>query len=500
MKRLLLFVCFIPFLAGAQDISLQELVNQRKYKEVLTMAETLSAADSTYANLNAIGQAYEGLLRYPKAYQHYSLCLQMDSTNTDMLNTVARMAVNMGRAKDAERLFSRVLEGDSANFYANYQLARLYYQLGEYEKAIVKYEFLIENDVTNSVLLRNLGDCYMQMELLQPAEACYHLAFQHNPENASLASTLINTMLRVGGDWIKYALTVCDTALYYNPKNRQLERNKAMTLYMNKRYADADSLYSVLLAEGDSSYLTLKYTGVSRYYAGLFMKAIEPLEKAYAVDTTQVDVCLLLGSSFGKTYDRKLGHTYLDKAAKNMEPLPIYTRQLLKFRAETFRKDGKIIESDRLYYKAWQEEPENLDLLGYISNNYFMPHIDNYTEENGRQRAIFIRYLYVRESLKEGKQEDKFYYRHRYFFQTLYNDMFFRSVDEEPMLAPDGKKSMLKRTDLRLLINELPEIPERTQQDMDTNHKKNLEIQKEMERRQKEKEEQLKQQQQAETK
>ncbi|MDH6341830.1 tetratricopeptide (TPR) repeat protein [Parabacteroides sp. PFB2-12] len=489
MKKLLLLFCCFTLTGAAQEISLQELVGQRKYKEVLEQAETLSATDSTYTNLQAIGQAYEGLLRYPEAYRHYSMCLQMDTTNVDMRNTLGRMAVNMGRAKDAEHYFNSVLQVDTANFYANYQIARLHQQLGEYEAAIEKYEFLLMNDETNPVLLRSMGDCYTQMGDLQPAEACYHLAYQYNKENASLASALINTMLRIGGESAHFALTVCDTALYYNPNNRQLERNKAMTLYMNKLYPEADSLYTQLLVEGDSTFLTLKYAGVSRYYAGQFMNAIEPLQEAYAADTTQIDVCLLLGSSLGKTYDRKMGHAFLDKAEKNMEALPIYVRQLLKFRAETFRKDGNIAESDRLYYKAWQEEPENIALLSHLSG-INVSRIEYYQSDVSRKKGLFARVLYVREALKVADQyKPSFFHYHRYFFESLYNDMFFRSVSEEPMLSPDGKKSTLHLIDLRQLINELPEMPDKDKERMDSNFEQHKEMQKVLEKEKKEQKE-----------
>lgn len=497
MKKVLLFFCCLSITGTAQIATLQELVNRRQYAEVINQAGNPTKADSAdYATMYAIGQAYEGLLKYTTAYGYYKYCLSMDTTNIDILNTLARMAINLGKATDAQRYFHKVLASDSTNFYANYQLGRLFQQLGEYERAIEKFEYLLTNDESNSVLLRNLGDCFTQTDRLQAAESCYHTAYQYNKENASLASVLINTMLRIGGESAKYALTVCDTALYYNPNNRQLERNKAMTLYMNKRYADADSLYTQLLTAGDSTFLTLKYAGVSRYYGGKYMNAIEPLEDVYTIDSTQVDVCLLLGSSLGKTYDRKQAHVFLDKAEKNMQPDPVYVRQLLKYRAETYRKDGKHAESDKLYYKAWQEEPENVDLLAHIATHYNASHINNYQNENSRQRGLFIRCLYVREALKTNKFKDEFYHYHRYFFESLYNDMFFRSVTEEPMLAPDGKKSNLSIVDLRTLINEMPEIPEKTKEKMDINQKRTEEFQQELQRKQAERAKQLEQQKQ----
>lgn len=447
---------------AAQEISWQELVNRKAFHEVIRQADSLTTADSaSYTTMYAIGQAYEGTLRYPKAYAYYTHCLAMDTTNVEILNTLARIATNLGKASEAEGFFRQVLASDSTNFYANYQLGRLYQQLGEYELAIERYRFLQEEESPNPVLLRHIGDCYLRMEEVQGAALSYFQAYNHNRENASLAGALINTILRMSPEDANDALAICDTALYYNPDNKQLLQNKGMALYMNKRYLEADTLYSQLMEAGDSTFLTVKYAGVSRYYAGKYMDAIEPLELTYTRDTTAADICLLLGSALGKTYDRKRAYTLLDQAEENMRPDPFLVRQLLRFRAETYRKDGNIEMSNKLIYQGWKEDPQNLDLLSLlIATSYNQPHIEFLNkDEKIRQKTIYLRVLYMRESIRAGQVKPSFHY-HRYFLESLYNDMFFRGVTEEPMLSPEGKRSTIQAHELRQLIDQLPEVPE----------------------------------------
>jgi len=472
MKRLLFLFCCLTITGAAQDFSLQELVNRKQFTEVINRVDSLTAADSTdYATMSAIAQAYEGLLRYPQAYNYYQHCLMMDTTNVDMLNASARMAANIGKAGDARQYFRKVLEKDSTNFYANYQLARLYQQQGEYTEAIEKYKYLMHNDPENPVLLRNIGDCYVRQDALLPAALIYFRAYAVNRENASLASTLINTMLRMGPESAFDALQICDTALYYNPGNKLLLQNKGMTLYMNRKYAEADTLYTQLMMDGDSTALTIKYAGVCRYYAGKFMDSIEPLEMAYEQDPTSPDVCLLLGSALGKTYDRKRAFTLFDEAEQNMKPEPVLTRQLLRFRAETYRKDGNYEKSDKLFYEAWKEEPTNLDLLGFLAQNHSPIHVSVTDDERQRALSLFIRVLYLKESIKANAIKPSFYY-HRYYLESLHKDMFFRGVTEEPMIAPDGKKSRITIEELSELIEQLPEIPEDLDKKMNKDVKK----------------------------
>ena len=105
-----LLLCCLIFPGNAQEFNWQDLVNRKQYAAVIAHADSLTLADSSnYEIMNAIGQAYEGMLRYQKAYDYYRLCFSMDTTNLDILNILARTATNLGRAEDAERYFHQVL-------------------------------------------------------------------------------------------------------------------------------------------------------------------------------------------------------------------------------------------------------------------------------------------------------------------------------------------------------------------------------------------------------
>lgn len=445
----------------AQQTKLQEKLDRKQYADVLARADSLAPADSAdYGTLFVIGQAAEGLLKYPLAFRYYRQCLELDSTRSETWNALARTAVLMGRATEAERLFHRVLATDSLNFYANLQLARLYYQSGDYEKALLRYGRLQAQDVENPVLWQSIGDCYTKQE--QPTEAAiaYFKAFEFNREHAGLAHALVNTLLRLGGDFIAEAVAVSDTALAYNPGNRQLLRSKGMALYMSRQYNLADTLFSRLLAEGDSSYLTLKYTGASKYNAGMYMDAVEPLEMAYEQDTTSVEVCLLLGSAFGKTYDRQRAFALFDQAEKGMQPNPLWLTQLSLFRAETYARAGKRLEAARLYYDCWKKQPDRLDILFSLYHVYGASSVKEYPTDAERQRDLFVAYLYTTRYLdqKAPRKTDLFFLQR--LFRSLYEDLFFRGEAGQPLLAPDGTKSTLSLVDLRNLLNRIEQLPE----------------------------------------
>lgn len=455
-RLVFLFFCVLPFIGQAQDEpDWQALVNRKDFGTVIEKAEHLTAGDSAnFTTMYAIGQAYEGMLRYRNAYNFYKYCFAMDTTNIDILNTLARTAINVGRGAEAEKLFYQVLATDSLNFYANYQLARLYYQTENYEKSITQYTTLIEYNDENPALLTGLGDCYTKLEQYFMATSSYFLAYNYNRENAGLASALINSMLRMGPDYAVEALAICDTALYYNPNNRQILRNKGMALFMCKRYADADTLYTSLIQEGDSAYITLKYGGVSRYHAGRYLDAVELLEAAYTKDSTSVDVCLFLGSALGKTYDRKRAFELFNSVEEELQPPETYFTQLKMFRAETYQKDGQRRQAEKLYYELWQKYPDKIDFLAQI-DRFYTSDIFNIKDEVQQQRALFIKVLYTREAIRKKVNPEFLFFRHR-DIEKIYNEMFFRQINTMNMLAPDGKKSTVTIMDIREIMNELP--------------------------------------------
>lgn len=460
-KYVLSFLLAILFIGhGTAQTDLQTWVNQRQYEKVLAQSMLMDMDTLDYANLSAVGQAYEGMLRYKEAYRIYERCLSMDSSRVDALNSLARTAMSLGKMRVAEDCFQKTLAMDSANFYANYQLARVYALQGNYEQAIGQYLVLNRLDTTfvNPIVYNNMADCYQRLNDIPSAALCYLKAYQANKENAGIANSLVTCLLRLGKENIGSALAICDTALYYNPENRVLQRNKAIALYMNRDYSRADSLYSHLLAQGDSSFLTIKYGGASKYYAGRQLDAIPLLEMAYVKDTTDVEVNLLLGASLGMTYDRKRAYRLFDQAEALMQPDKALTNLLLVSRGETYWRDGRSDEAMKLFYTAWQQQKERLDYLYRIDRQ-----LDNwgksYKTEEELSKALFIKQLYLKECMMTGRLQRDFHV-YRTFLQYVYEDAFFQGKEDITMISPDGKYSTITIGEVKKLMNLLPESPD----------------------------------------
>jgi tetratricopeptide (TPR) repeat protein len=466
MKKIvvLLILASFSWMAKSQQENLQELLNRKQYNQIVLYVDQLQASDSSdFQTMYVIGQAYEGLLRYRDAYRYYQHCLMLDTKHVELLNTTGRMAANLGKINEAEDYFLKIWETDTADFYANYQLARFYAQSGNDLQAASYYEYLLEQDPNNPALLRAAGDCYSRMNDKSSAVILYGLAFQNNKENAGLASTFINTILPLPDEEkIEKALAVCDTALYYNPGHITLLQNKGMTFFTGRKYAQADSVYSILLAQGDSSFNTVKYCGSSRYHTGKTMNAIEPLEKAHFLDPTDVEVCLLLGSALGRTYDRKRAldlfewvETFLLPQNQAYGAYLAYTDLLLQFRAETFTRDGRRNEAAAIYYQQWLTSKRS-DKLYQIWTQYGFSDLSRLENDDVRARSLFICVLIATDQNTQ-KNNSGWGPSVRRQLVAFREDMFFRGIKEHPMIAPDNKRSTMTEVRLQELIKQLPE-------------------------------------------
>lgn len=459
----------MPAFVSAQQQSAiwRDWLDKKQYEKVVADTLSLHPIDTAdFLKMYLLGQAYEGLLRYKKAYACYRHCYVVDSMRTDMLNTLARISVQLGKGKEAEMYYKRVLQQDSTDFYANYQLARLYVQMDNPNAAMSYYDYLLDKDPENAVILQAKGDCYTRIDSLMAAKGCYLEAFELNMENASLASTLINVLLTlydpIENDFLTTAQLVCDTALFYHPQNRSLRQKKAMIYYRQKEYLQANHEYTALLADMDSSYMTLKYGGCARFHAGQWFDAIELLEKAYKQDTTAYDVCLLLGISVGRTYDTNAAFQYFKYAEEAMQPDSYWMEMLVQFRAEMYLKRGECEKGSQMYYELWKSGKKQLVWLQQIQFCYGRKPLADMSDEE-RQRALFIYFLNATELLEKPFAEGRLM-QYSYLVSRLKKydeEMFFRDMDHLPMVAPDGKKNTISKEKIRETIRKLSEKTEK---------------------------------------
>lgn len=456
-----LFALALFSVVRGQTSSLQELIGKKKFAEVIRLSERFTAADSAKVeSVFCLGQAYEGLLKNREAYRCYTYCLQKDTTDIDLWAAAGRTAGALGLTQKALSCFQKILRNDSTDFSANYQIARLYMQQGDYEAAVYNFSYLLQFDKNNPVVWKLLGDCYSQLQTMESSIGmllAYGTAFSLNPENASYGHLLANALMPMEkmGD---QAILICQTALSYNPGHRVLQRDLGMAYYTERRYSKADSVFSSLMEQGDSSYLTLKYAGASRFHANMYMNAVEPLEKALEMDTTSVEVYLLLGGALALSYDRPRAFKLFDKAEFYMQPKPEWASMIALYKAEAYKRMGKLLEANRFYSKSYRIRPKR-SLLYEMAQLFYRYRADS-EEEAYRDRGLYNAVALADTVLQDPKADRRTLTYYKDYLRTFREAMFFKGLKKHPMISPEGKNASISIGRLDALISQIPDPPE----------------------------------------
>ena len=462
-KFTLLLICLSVYnlYVGAQSTPYGELLYSGQHIELIQLIHSeVPEQNITGDTARTLAQAYEGVLRYREAHHYYQRWLSADTICIDALNATARMALQLGRIEEGEQLYLRAYAIDSTNFNSGLQLAKLNFQLKNYEQAYNYYYALLLRDTTNISLLASVGDCLDEMG--DPYSINFYTeAVELNKENASLAITLINTMLRFSDNLsatylINRSMEVCDTALVYNPDSKALLRSKGVIYYLMENYPACDTVMSGLIAAGDSTMLNFRYLSLAKYNQELFYDAIPYMEYYYQNDTNNVEAAMLLGISLGRTYDRRRALSLFNHIEELIRPTKERLYNLAFQRGVVYQINNEPAQAAKYYWQAAGiDDTDKYAALNRLRTLY--PFTVRQLEEASPEqyaRGLFAHVTYLR-SAKEApwiSDNDRNVLYSQSIISLFLEDMFFKSVERLQMESPDGKREWITYEELEKLI------------------------------------------------
>ena len=445
MQRLITGLMFFAslLLLQAQDSSLQDKLRSKQYEKIIGLIPELSAADSANAGItNTIAQAYEGMMDYRNAYNWYKMNMP-ETKSIEYLLSIGKASMLLGRDGEAKGYFENAIAQDSTNFYARYQLGQIARAEENMDEAIDIFERLSFKYPANVNLHTTLADCYLRQK--DGARAAYALLTAHklNRENPDIAANLSNLILKIEAK-ASDAVIVCDSTLRYTPNNKKLLFAKAMALYSNKDYEEADTIFSILLQKKDSSFTNLKYAGASRLGIQRYNAADSVLSAAYLADPAEVENAILYAKALSGTRQPEKSLSVLAQCDSLLLPQKAFVYEILKTKGDCVRQLKKYEEALNYYYDAYLLLPERKNILmimGSMCRN--LP----------RDKSIFIM-KEMTEVAKEQNQSLKpiggMYWT---LLQEYQKELFFSNAKSTDIRSPKGKVSQIPFEELEVLIN-----------------------------------------------
>lgn len=266
----------------------------------------------------------------------------------------------------AIQCYDRLIESDSSNVYFRIQRADMYTRQDRYAKALAEYKCIADAyDIEN--MLRKIALCYDKMNMADSARVYYRKAWDEDFFDTSSLAGLISLNIKGGKSGLPEAINLSNSYIEKDTTNQQINLLNALSFYAADAYEDAVKRFQKCYNNGDSALVVVRSLGLSYYSLGQNDYAYDYLQKAYKMDSTNINVLYALGVVVnGKMeYDtgKKCFGTLLDKVV----PADITLYQYYRNMAIAYEGKKEFNEAVDFYKMAVEYANESQKMYLYYT-------------------------------------------------------------------------------------------------------------------------------------
>jgi tetratricopeptide (TPR) repeat protein len=347
-------------------------------------------------SFNCYSQArdYDSISIYIQRYEYQKAIDKIDAIdkyNSDLslLDLKATALKGLNKYQEAIKAYEKLLMNDTGDLKNIIEIANCYQSLGDYKKAHTYYKKAIKISPYNNYLYQQLAKCFDNLGKTDTAIFFYQEAFNLNPMDFESAYRLAN-LYKQNEDY-KTAINITDTFLINNSTNLRMLKLNGYLNFLNKDYIKAITSFEKCVSQEDTSDFTNKYLGYSYFRAGEYMKAKDYLEKAFQKDTSNVELCYILGLSCDYSVYKKLGIQYLSKTIELATPSAAFLSQVYQDLAAANTGFYKYEEALEAYMKAYELTPNDTLLIFKIASHY-----DNWIKDKEKALKYYQAFMETR--------------------------------------------------------------------------------------------------------
>jgi tetratricopeptide (TPR) repeat protein len=326
--------------------------------------------------------------KFQEAVSAFSLALEYEPENCDMLLELADALTTLGNYHEANPFYEKAVRLQPRNLTTNAKLGRNYIQLNKYRKAYAVFEKIFQLDSTNTFWNKQFAFCAHQTGKTAQAIDLYESVIETNPGDYSSYFNLARLYQQT--EKFGQALGVIEKGIENFPGVAGFYEQKANQLFGNKQYGEAREVYEkYFTAGGDSIYKVLLNYGISLYFSGEENKAIEVLDICTSQVTNDPFALFYLSLSYKKLAQYEISEAYMNTAIESATPY--YLPEMYHHLGQIYGQQRKFEESIIALKKANELDPENHEILFEIATTY---------EEFNSNKTIALNYytIYLKEA------------------------------------------------------------------------------------------------------
>jgi tetratricopeptide (TPR) repeat protein len=389
--------------------SIEFFIKDLQYEKALVLIDRLIQEGDRPNDLYYLkGNILRALFKYNQAIDSYLKALSMDTINNMVLVELANTYRLIPDYKNSLKYFSVALKHDSSNMMLQIECANCKYYLESFVPAITDFNKIYQNDTTNYFVIKRLAMCYAKISQNDSAINYYRKAIPLNPLDANNVINICNLLI-IQKRYLE-AIRYSEEYLALDSSNSFVKSQNAYLHLLNKNYLLSIGKFKNCLNDHDSSKFVFKNLGIA--YTKLneirnFDTAKYYLERAYFMDTTDITTLNYLGISCTKSYYKKLGVYYLEKAAQQYSPqldeyAVIYRNLVESCRTWTQCPCEKTLS---VTLKAYELNPQDSILIFYVGFGY-----DHCKNDKQNAIAYYEKFLETKPAVNEHNITNSYNY------------------------------------------------------------------------------------------
>ena len=415
MKRLLCIIlsAFSVIVSNGQD-RLQELLDRYDYKTAIYVIDSLAAeigADSTYIAEHreevidlALQKArcLRRLYRMQESVEVLAEVLYLDQFNIELMADLAESHMQVGNTMEAFTLYGTLSRMQPENPYFKTCQARILYKEKQYKESISICEDIAAQDSIPEILTL-IADAYNNLGKADSALVYYNHILSKRPNHVPTMNKKADILL--SAKQYQPVIEMSSEYLKEDPDNMTILPIYGLALYLNGSYPLSIEQFEHQRDLGDDSYAVHYYLGLNHYMMDNWPRAIEELEKAYQIDSS--DVTLVYQLAHAKSHmpimtgmeSHRLNpesERLYSKALEMLQPSPTMMHNIYGSMAMARHTIAQYAEAIKYYELSYKYNPQNISALSSIG--YCYERLKNYT----KALEYYERYLKLGKPGTEG--------------------------------------------------------------------------------------------------
>jgi tetratricopeptide (TPR) repeat protein len=253
---------------------------------------------------------------------------------------------------------------------------------GKPQDALEQLKIVAETDSANKKKKKNMGDCFFRLDSLFQTFHNYYVALTFYPRNKSLWGTL--TRILVTNNQAESAVEVGNEAIKIDATNVEAWKYLGVAYYKLGKASLADIALGNALTLGDSSFTAISHYGVISYHLQDYTEAEKYLEKAYQLDSNDINTMNYLATTYGYTGKSQKGLDILDELDKMVAQFDTIGMKANIQRGYLLRRLNRNQEAANAFITAIKDFPKDIQNIWLVATCYDNAHnkklaIDWYT-------------------------------------------------------------------------------------------------------------------------